>query len=315
MLSSEIGFALPGAVALDAGRALELLEVAADAGFDPVLSTEVCGVSATSIAAALGARRPGVRTGTCIVPLGSRSEPALAMEATTAAQIAGGTFLLGVGTSTSPVISGWHGRTHDPSLATTRQRLRTLRAVLRGERRGSFRLPVPAADRVRVLLAALGPAMTDLALTEADGVVVNHTTPAAVPEAPADRMVLAFCWVTACQDGEARARRELISYMVTEPYARHFTRLGFGAAVDAVRALHRDGRLREAPATLPASLIDTLYVAPDGLPDRLRAYHRAGALPVVVPVTGDDPYHEITALLRGLRVDAVTRGRSGSAPG
>lgn len=293
-----VGFALPSALAITAGQALDLLELAATAGVDPVLSTEVCGVSATAVAAALAARRPGVRAGTAIVPLGSRSEAALAMDATTAAQIGGSTFLLGVGTSTEQVVTGWHGQAHDPSLATTRQRVRTLRAVLRGERRGSFRLPVPAAGDVVVLLGALGPAMVDLALSEADGVIVNHTPPSAVPAAPKGGMVLAFCWVTACLDAERRVRRQLVSYMVTEPYARHFTRLGFGASVDSVRALHRDGRLREAPDALPRSMVDAFSVSPDAVAGRLPAYERAGALPIVVPVTGDDPVAEITTLLR-----------------
>jgi alkanesulfonate monooxygenase SsuD/methylene tetrahydromethanopterin reductase-like flavin-dependent oxidoreductase (luciferase family) len=293
-----VGFALPSALPIAAGRALELLELAADVGTDPVLSTEVCGVSATSIAAALAARRPGVRTGTAIVPLGSRTEPALAMEATTAAQIAGNTFLLGVGTSTVQVVTGWHGQAHDPSLATTRQRITTIRALLRGGRRGSFRLPVPAAGDVVVLLGALGPAMTDLALTEADGVILNHTPPPAVPTAPQGKLVLAFCWVAACRDAERHVRRQLVSYMVTEPYARHFTRLGFGAPVETVHALHRDGRLREAPDALPRSMVDAFSVAPDAVANRVREYERAGALPIVVPVTGEDPHGEITALLR-----------------
>ena len=42
-----------------------------------------------------------------------------------------------------------------------------------------------------VLLGALGPAMIDLALTEADGVILNHTPPAAIPTAPQGKVVLA----------------------------------------------------------------------------------------------------------------------------
>ena len=297
-MSRAVGFTLPGAQPIDAACALELLELAADAGLDPLLSTEVCGVSATSIAAALAARRPGLQTGTAIVPLASRSEAALAMEATTAAQIAGGRFLLGVGTSTTQIVTGWHGQRHDPSLATTRQRIRTLRGLLRGERRGSFRLLVPAGDDVSILLAALGPGMIDVALREADGVIINFTSPTDVPAAPDGQMVFAFCWVIASANGVSRARRELVSYIVAAPYARHFARLGFGAVVDTVRALQRDGRLREAPDAVPERMVEAFYTTPDTLPARIRAYQRAGAVPLVLPVTGDDPSSDIRALLR-----------------
>jgi alkanesulfonate monooxygenase SsuD/methylene tetrahydromethanopterin reductase-like flavin-dependent oxidoreductase (luciferase family) len=301
LLDGDVGFALPGALALDAGTALDLLERVVDAGFAPVMFTEVCGLAAPTMAAAVAARRPGVPLGTSIVPLGSRSEAALAMEAATAAQISGAPFLLGVGTSSRQILRDWHDRAHEPSLAVTHERLRTLRAVLDGERRGSFRLPVPAGDRVRVLLAALGPRMAALALDAADGVILNHTPPSAVRDTvpDTDAMKLAFCWVDACEDGERRVRRELVSYVMAAPYARHYVRMGFGEVVAQVHALHSDGRLREAPGMLPQAMVDAFYVTPEALPDRLRAYRRTGVTPVVLPVTGDLPADQIAAFVEG----------------
>jgi alkanesulfonate monooxygenase SsuD/methylene tetrahydromethanopterin reductase-like flavin-dependent oxidoreductase (luciferase family) len=297
----NVGFALPGALALDGGQALQLLEQAVDAGFAPVMLTEVCGLSGPSLAAALAARRPGTRLGTSIVPLGSRSEAALAMEAATAAQISGAPFLLGVGTSSRQIVEDWHGRMHDPTLATTRERIRTLREILDGRRRGSFRLPVPPGEQVRVVLAALGPRMAALAVDVADGVILNHTPPSAVtgvvPAVEDGATVLAFCWVSACDDGELRVRRELVSYVMAAPYARHYTRMGFGDVVERVRALHAGGRLREAPEALPQAMADAFYVTEVALPERLQAYHQAGATPLVLPVTGDRPADEIAAFL------------------
>jgi alkanesulfonate monooxygenase SsuD/methylene tetrahydromethanopterin reductase-like flavin-dependent oxidoreductase (luciferase family) len=297
----SVGFALPGALALDGGRALRLLERVVDAGFAPVMMTEVCGLSGPSLAAALAARRPGTRLGTSIVPLGSRSEAALAMEAATAAQISGAPFLLGVGTSSRQIVENWYGQAHDPTLTTTRERIRTLRHILDGRRRGSFRVPVPVGDQVRVLLAALGPRMAALAVDAADGVILNHTPPSAVratvPAAREGTTVLAFCWVSACDDGERRVRRELVSYVMAAPYARHYTRMGFGDVVERVRALHADGRLREAPEALPQAMVDTFYVTEEALPERLRAYRDNGATPLVLPVTGDRPADQIATFL------------------
>jgi alkanesulfonate monooxygenase SsuD/methylene tetrahydromethanopterin reductase-like flavin-dependent oxidoreductase (luciferase family) len=297
-MDGDMGFALPGALAVDAGAALALLERVVDAGFGPVMFTEVCGMAAPSLAAALAARRPGVPLGTSIVPLGARSEAALAMEAATAAQISGAPFLLGVGTSSRQILEDWHDRPHEPALATTRARLQTLRAVLDGQRRGSFRLPVPPGDSVRVLLAALGPRMAALALDVADGVILNHTPPSAVRDTvPAAGTVLAFCWVSACEDGTQRVRRELVSYVMAAAYARHYTRMGFGDVVARVHALRADGRLREAPGQLPQAMVDACYVTPEALPDRLAAYRAIGVTPVVLPVTGDRPAAEIAAFL------------------
>jgi alkanesulfonate monooxygenase SsuD/methylene tetrahydromethanopterin reductase-like flavin-dependent oxidoreductase (luciferase family) len=294
---ADVGFALPGVLRITAAEALGLLEEVADAGFDPVLGTEVCGFHAPAMAAALAARRPGVRLGTSILPLGSRTGPTLAMAATTVAQIAGAPFLLGIGTSSPQIVGDWHGVEHDPSLDTTRTRLAELRAVLAGGRRGAFRLPVPAPDQVRVLLAALGPKMTALAFEAADGVIVNHTAPGDVPSAPRGADVLAFVWTIAAPDGDARARRDLTSYVMAAPYARHYRRMGFGDVVDRAHELRAEGRLREVPALLPTGLVERCYVHTDALVARVAAYRQAGALPVIVPVTGDDPVADVRGLL------------------
>jgi alkanesulfonate monooxygenase SsuD/methylene tetrahydromethanopterin reductase-like flavin-dependent oxidoreductase (luciferase family) len=294
---SEIGFALPGVLRITAAEALGLLEQVADAGFDPVLSTEVCGFHAPAMTAALAATRPGVRLGTSILPLGSRTGPTLAMAATTIAQISGAPFLLGVGTSSPQIVGDWHGVDHDPSLDVTRARLTEVRAVLDGGHRGAFRLPVPSPAQVRVLLAALGPNMTALAFEAADGVIVNHTAPGEVPEAPPHADVLAFVWTIAAPDGDARARRDLTSYLMAAPYARHHRRMGFGAVVDRAHELRAEGRLREVPAMLPTGMVERLYVHLDDLADRVAAYRQAGAVPIIVPVTGEHPLGEVRALL------------------
>lgn len=297
VIAGHVGFALPGVLAITAAEALGLLEEVVDAGFDPVLGTEVCGFHAPAMTAALAATRPGTRLGTSILPLGSRTGPTLAMAATTIAQISGAPFLLGVGTSSPQIVGDWHGVDHDPSLATTRVRLEELRAVLDGGRRGAFRLPVPPRGQVRLLLAALGPHMTALAFEAADGVIVNHTTPGDVPDGPPGADVLAFVWTTAAPDGDARARRDLTSYVMAAPYARHYRRMGFGDVVDRAHELNAEGRLREVPALLPPGMVDRCYVHLDDLAARTAAYLQAGALPIVVPVTGDDPVADIRRLL------------------
>ncbi|MFA9430294.1 LLM class flavin-dependent oxidoreductase [Egicoccus sp. AB-alg2] len=310
----DTGFALPGGLAVPPRVAVELLGEAADALDGPVLATEVSGVEAFGLLAAVAARRPGTRLGTGVVPLGSRSEPAMAMAATTVADVADAPFLLGVGVSTPAVVAGWHGVSHTPGRDETRARLRTLRAVLDGERRGSFRLAWPLGPRVGVLLGAMGPRMTELAFAETDGVIVNHTPPDALPVPPEDRRLLVYVWFRAAPDAEQRVRRELVSYATAPAYARHFERLGFGEDVETVARLRADGRLREAPEQLSHRLVDGLYVTEQRLAARLEAVRAVGGVPVVLPVTGDDPVRDVRHTLRVLGgstspVDARDRPR------
>lgn len=297
-----LGFALPGGLALPAPRALALLEEAVDGGVAPLFTTEVNGLDAFAIASALAARRPGVVLGTGVIPLGARSEPALAMAASTVAAISGTTFHLGVGVSTPAVVEGWHGARHDASVDGTRARLRTLRDVLGGQRRGSFSLAFdPAPGRVEVLLGAMGPRMVALGYEEAGGVIINHTPPEALEPAPDGRTQVVYVWARVADDAEARVRRELVSYACAPPYARHFTRLGYGEDVEEVTRLRADKRLREAPEGLSDAFVDALYVDVARLAERLEAVRVIGATPVVLPVTGDDPAGDVARAVAVVR--------------
>ena len=311
-MTGAVGFGLSGGLRLTAPQALRLLEAAHASGLSPVLVTEVAGLGAPELAAAFAARNPGVSTGTGIVPLGSRTTAAIAMGARTVAHLTGTPYLLGVGVSTPQIVTGWHGEDHDATVATAEARLVDLRSRLRGDRYGSFSLPGDADADVRVLLGALGPRMVDVGMRVADGVIINHTPPAALPvRSTGDRTVLAYLWVHACEDADARARRDVVSYAMAPPYARHLTRLGWGDAVAEVRALHAEGRLRDAPDRLPDDLVAALFATPADLADRLSAFHDAGVTPVVMPVTGADPVAGITDLLAAMSTVDVGTGPTG----
>jgi len=286
---AEVGFALSGALPLDGARALHLLEEVVDAGYAPVLSTEVCATSALSLTAALAARRPGVPLGTGIVPLPAATDSSIAMGAATAAALSGTTYYLGVGTSTEQIVGGWHEATYDATVAGTRDRLTSLRALLNGERRGSFALPKPPGAQVRVLLGALGPRMVELGMTEGDGVIVNFTPPDRLPAPAAGKTVLSYVWVLVDEESEGRARRDLTAYCLAAPYARHFTSLGYGDVVAEVVELASQRRLREAPAGLPVDFVDRFYASHERLAGLCADYRRAGATPILLPVTGPEP--------------------------
>jgi len=258
-----------------------------DAGLAPVMVTEVDAAASTAVTAAAAALRPGMLLGTAIVPLGSRTAAALAMEATTSAALAGTEFLLGVGVSSPQIVSGWHDVAHDPSLAATGRRLIELRGLLDGARRGPFGIRDDAGADVRILLGTLGPRMRDLAHEVADGTIANLTPPHAVLRPPKGRRCLVMVWTLCTPEAELNARRELVSYALSAPYAAHLERLGHGAVVRDVERLREAGRLKEAPGALPDGLMAELFTTPDGLAERLTAYRDTGAEPLVLPVTAD----------------------------
>lgn len=291
-----LGFAISGGLGLDARTEVDLAVKAIDDGFEPVFITEVAGATATSVAAAVAAKRPHHVLATGIVPLGSRTNAALAMEARSIAAISQHAFLLGVGVSTRQIVSDWHGAERRATVADTRSAIADLRAILAGERRGSFRLPDAGDVPIRILLGALGPRMIELACTIGDGTILTLTPSDAVPPLHGTESYV-YMWVRVLDDGDVQTRREVTSYAMAAPYARHFANLGYGTMVDQIHRLHAEGRLRDAPDVVPVELLDRLYVDPRDITLRAKEYIAAGVVPVVMPVTGPNPVRDIQRLL------------------
>jgi alkanesulfonate monooxygenase SsuD/methylene tetrahydromethanopterin reductase-like flavin-dependent oxidoreductase (luciferase family) len=163
---------------VDAGRR-------AEAAGAEVLWTAELHRSATVTAAALAAATTTARIGTGIVLAFTRSPMITALEALDLAELAGGRFLLGLGSGVQRLNEGWHNARFGKPVPHLRETVRNIRLFWRtcttgapirvdGEYepmsiRGYQRpFPVPAAP-IPVYLAAMGPHATRLAGEIADG--------------------------------------------------------------------------------------------------------------------------------------------------
>jgi alkanesulfonate monooxygenase SsuD/methylene tetrahydromethanopterin reductase-like flavin-dependent oxidoreductase (luciferase family) len=232
-----------------------------------------------STAGAAPADGPGsLGTGIAVVPVAHWTAPQLAATAGTVGEIAGGRFVLGVGTGSAYVETQQRtfGLPTYPPLALMHDYLVVLRRLLAGERveyegatlalRGvqlAFKPP-----RVPVYLGALGPQMLRLAGADADGVSLNWCTPEQI--AWSRRRIAEGCrragrdpgevtvmeYIRVCVDDDvAAARRALaratLGYAMGRPgashdlgYRAHFTRMGFDAVLTELEA-RRDGGASE----------------------------------------------------------------------
>src|SRR5262249_24925884 len=171
--------------------------------------------------------------------------------------------VLGSGLSSRVIVGDWHGLTFAPSIQQIREAVQIIRMVAAGERVSfegkfyrvkNFRLAVPPpAKPVRVLLAALGPEMLELAGDIADRVVINCITHETVPalikrlEAGArmaGRTLAGFeiaSFIRTCVTDDAAAAREALArditgYATVDSYASFFRNAGFTDEVNAVNA-------------------------------------------------------------------------------
>lgn len=202
---------------------------AVDAGFASMWLAQAFGFDAMTAVAVVGREVPGIELGTAVVPTYPRHPIVMAQQALTAQAITGGRFVLGIGLSHAPLIESSFGYSFERPARHMREYLDALLPLVRdgavdyeGETlTARAALDVRGASPMRVVLAAMGPQMLDLAGSMADGTVTFMTGPKTlathvVPSirAAAERagrpapMIAAAMSVTVTDDPDARAQVE-----------------------------------------------------------------------------------------------------------
>ncbi|NNL84553.1 MAG: LLM class flavin-dependent oxidoreductase [Myxococcales bacterium] len=160
-------------------------------GYDAVWLAETSGPDSFSLAAAIATITQRMEIGTAIVPVYNRTPAVLAMSAATLAELSGGRFVLGLGTSSHAIMDAWNGVPLERPLAAVRDAVAICRQALAGERTDyagevfhskGFRVGGSPPQPVPIYLAGLREKMLQLAGELGDGVIVNLFPRAALPQ-------------------------------------------------------------------------------------------------------------------------------------
>ena len=300
-------------------------------GYHAAWTGEASGYDAISLMAMIATHTERLHVGSAVLPVQTRTPVILGQSAATLNHLAPDRVVLGIGLSSKVIVGDWHGLSFAPSLQQIREAVQIIRAVASGERVSfegkfykvkNFRLTVPPpAKPVRVVLAALGPEMLELAGEIADGVVLNWIPPETVPSSikhleagakKAGRTLTDFeiaSFIRTCvTDDPAAARealaRDITGYTTVDAYASFFRNAGFAEEVDAVNAAWRAGDRGGAVKQVSPRFLDGLgVVGPEALcRERIAEFSRAGLTqPVIVPFAPGAGGDARAAQLRTLR--------------
>jgi probable F420-dependent oxidoreductase len=294
----------------------ELVKELPDLGYTDVWSAETAGTDAFTPLALAAEWAPGLRLGTAIAPVYTRGPGLLAMQAATIAELAPGRFVLGVGTSTPTIVTGWNAAPFDEPYARARDTLRFLRAAFVGDKVtesyetfavSKFRLERPPTPPPPIVLAALRPGMLRMAAREADGAITNWLAPGDVPKV---RSVLgtgpelvARIFVCPTEDAEAArglGRMLISSYLTVPVYAAFHEWLGRGESLAPMHEAWAAGDRAAANAAIPDEVVDDLIVwGPiERCRERVAEYVESGLDTPVIGVlpTGADPASLVRSL-------------------
>jgi F420-dependent oxidoreductase-like protein len=206
------------------------VRAAADAGFSTAWSAQALGWDALTTLAVAGSRVPGIGLGTAVVPVSQRHPLVLASHALSVQAATGNRLTLGIGVGIAMMVRNMFGLPADRPVRRMREYLSVLIPLLRGENvtyqgellSAAGAVSVPGAEPPPVLLAALGPAMLQVAGELADGTVTWMTGPRTLAERivpaiskaasaagrPAPRVIPGLL---ICVTNDARAVRERIA--------------------------------------------------------------------------------------------------------
>lgn len=297
---------------------LEALAIAANAdrlGYPEVWAGEGPTWDAFALATAIGLRTGRVALTAGPVPVHVRDPFSIARGASSAAALAGRPVGVALGTSSTRVVEGVHGRSRAHPVDALERSAAAVSGLL-GERAEaspggppghgfSWRLP-PGGGKLTV--AAFGPRAVAVAVRHAGRMLADLVSPDQIRMLRARRDAAAqragrrppplAAWIPAAVDptpgGREQIMGSIVGYLTVRGYSDMFTEAGFGGAVRAAQAGAGPAELLRA---LPPEAAGTVGLVGDAatVHARLRAYADAGLDEIAIyPATTGDPGGERT---------------------
>ena len=312
----------------------ELLREAETLGYTDAWTLEVDGLDSFTPAALAATWTDKIRIGTAIANVFTRGPALLAQSAVAVAEVAGGRFCLGVGSSSPAIVENWNGVPFERPYTRMRETVAFLKSVFAGGKAQSeelgvrgFRIGRRVARPPPIFIAALQERMLRLAGSEGDGVIINWLTPDDVPkvvavakdaaraagrDADALEVVCRIMVLPTENEELARfvARRAVAGYLTTPVYGGFHEWLGRGEALRPMQEAWDAGDRKAATELAPEELIEGLFVTGDAQSclDQIEAYCRNGVTLPVLNLMSVEP----DADARGARTVAAVKEAAGA---
>ena len=285
---------------------VDLVVLAESLGYTSAWVAEGHGGDQFAILAACAMRTSRIRLGTSISSVFVRTAPTIAMAASSVADLSGGRFVLGLGSSHKVQVEPEHGVVYGKPLTRTRETVGIVRDLIRDGRvqfeGDTIRIEnfdlwyTPRHPKVPIYLAAVFPQGIALAGEIADGVILTRST---LDTAPAVRSQIGEATKRAGRDG---GRFEITSLLPTAVgdthegalatlrpgvalYAGFFPRYnkllashGFASEAAAIAAAGAAGDRAAAEGAVSDAMIEATSIVgtPAQCRDRIEAYRRSG---------------------------------------
>jgi len=271
---------------------------------DTVFVPETWGMENFAMLSSVSQKIQTAKIGSSIINIYSRSPALIAMGAATVDTISNGRLVLGLGTSSIPIIEELHGYKFEKPIQRMKEYVEIIKLVLFGKQVNfqgkifslkNFSLLIkPPRQNIPIYLAAVNQKMLDLCWEIADGVIfylrplseIQNT----IKKMQEKRQIDVACQIITCMSHDAdkaieRAKKTLAFYVsVGSIYREFLANNGFQNETKNIYEEYQKSGLKTNHELVPDSMLEQLaiYGTPDDCIKKLKKFKDAGLdLPII----------------------------------
>jgi len=289
---------------LSVNQVLECPEILSKTNVDTIWIPETWGMENFSMLSAVSNKTITQKIGSSIINIYSRSPAVIAMGASTVDTLSNGRLILGLGTSSFPVVETFHGYKFEKPVQRMREYVEIIRLVLSGKKidyageifnlKNFTPLIKPKRESIPIYLAAVNQKMVDLTWDIGDGVIfylrpINEMKET-ISKMQSKKKIDVTCQIITCvaEDSDAaiaRAKKTLAFYVsVGKVYREFLAKNGFKNETTNIFDEFKKSGLKSIYELVTDSMLQSLCISgtPEECKKQLQNFCETGInLPII----------------------------------
>ena len=289
---------------LSVNQVLECSKIISSTNIDSIWIPETWGMENFSMLSAVSEKTTTQKIGSSIINIYSRSPSTIAMGAMTVDSISKGRLILGLGTSSIPIIEDYHGAIFEKPVQRMKEYVEIIRLILSGKPinysgqifnlKNFTSLIKPPRNTIPIYLAAINQKMVDLTWSIGDGVIFYlrplDEMKQTISKMQAKKNIDVACQIITCisedsDDAILRAKKTLAFYIsVGKIYREFLENNGFKNETNNIFNEFKKSGFTSNHELVTNSMLDSLCISgtPEECKNKLQNFIDAGIdLPII----------------------------------
>ena len=289
---------------LSVNQVLECSKIISSTNIDSIWIPETWGMENFSMLSAVSEKTTTQKIGSSIINIYSRSPSTIAMGAMTVDSISKGRLILGLGTSSIPIIEDYHGAIFEKPVQRMKEYVEIIRLILSGKPinysgqifnlKNFTSLIKPPRNTIPIYLAAINQKMVDLTWSIGDGVIFYlrplDEMKQTISKMQAKKNIDVACQIITCisedsDDAILRAKKTLAFYIsVGKIYREFLENNGFKNETNNIYNEFKKSVFKSNHELVTDSMLDSLCISgtPEESKNKLQNFIDAGiSLPII----------------------------------